>query len=50
MNCELPVPLKQEYEALHDQLRQATQAGGEVESTQAGGRANMKPFQRELRT
>ena len=30
MNYEIPVPLKQEHEALHDQLRQATQAGGEV--------------------
>lgn len=30
MNFEIPVPLKQEHEALHDQLRQATQAGGEV--------------------
>ena len=30
MNCEIPVPLKQEHEALHEQLRQATQAGGEV--------------------
>ena len=30
MNCEIPVPLKQEHEALHGQLRLATQAGGEV--------------------
>ena len=30
MNYEIPVPLKQEHDALHDQLRQATQAGGEV--------------------
>ena len=30
MNYEIPVPLKQEHEALHHQLRQATQAGGEV--------------------
>ena len=30
MNYEIPMPLKQEHEALHDQLRQATQAGGEV--------------------
>ena len=30
MNYEIPVPLKQEHEALHDQLRPATQAGGEV--------------------
>lgn len=30
MNYEIPLPLKQEHEALHDQLRQATQAGGEV--------------------
>ena len=30
MNYEIPVPLKQEHEALHDQLRQATQAEGEV--------------------
>lgn len=30
MNFEIPLPLKQEHEALHDQLRQATQADGEV--------------------
>ena len=30
MNYEIPVPLKQEHDALHDQLRQARQAGGEV--------------------
>ena len=30
MNYEIPVPLKQEHEALHGQLRQAKQAGGEV--------------------
>ena len=30
MNYEIPVPLQQEHDALHDQLRQATQAGGEV--------------------
>ena len=30
MNYEIPLPLKQEHEALHDQLRMATQAGGEV--------------------
>ena len=30
MNYEIPVPLKQKHEALHDQLRQATQVGGEV--------------------
>ena len=30
MNCEIPVPLKQEHEARHEPLRQATQARGEV--------------------
>ena len=30
MNFEIPLPLKQEHEALHDRLRQATQADGEV--------------------
>ena len=30
VDYEIPAPLKQEHEALHDQLRQATQAGGEV--------------------
>ena len=30
MNCEISVPLNQEQEALHEQLRQATQARGEV--------------------
>ena len=30
MNFEIPVPMKQEHEALHDQLPQASQAGGEV--------------------
>ena len=30
MNYEIPLPLQQEHEALYDQLRQATQAGGEV--------------------
>ena len=30
MNYEIPVPLKQEHEALHEQLRQAPQARGEV--------------------
>ena len=30
MNFEIPLPLKQEHEALHDQLRQVTQADGEV--------------------
>lgn len=30
MNFEIPLPLQQEHEELHEQLRQATQAGGEV--------------------
>ena len=30
MKFEIPLPLRQEHEALHGQLRQATQAGGEV--------------------
>lgn len=30
MNYEIPLPLKQEHEALHDQLRQATLVAGEV--------------------
>ena len=30
MNFEIPLPLKQEHEELHDRLRNATQAGGEV--------------------
>lgn len=30
MNYDIPLPLKQEHEALHEQLRQATQAVGEV--------------------
>lgn len=30
MNFEIPLPLQQEHEALHEQLRQATQAGGEI--------------------
>ncbi|HEY8709223.1 MAG TPA: hemerythrin domain-containing protein [Burkholderiaceae bacterium] len=30
MNYEIPLPLKQEHEELHEQLRQATQVGGEV--------------------
>lgn len=30
MNYDIPLPLKQEHEELHDQLRLATQAGGEV--------------------
>jgi hypothetical protein len=32
MNFESPKPLRDEHEALHEQLRQATQAGGEVGS------------------
>ena len=30
MRFEIPQPLQQEHEELHDELRQATQAGGEV--------------------
>ena len=30
MNFEIPLPLKQEHEALHGRLRQATQADGGV--------------------
>jgi len=30
MNYEIPLPLEQEHEELHEHLRQATQAGGEV--------------------
>ena len=30
MNLTIPTPLQQEHEALHDELRRATQAGGEV--------------------
>lgn len=30
MNFSIPTPLQQEHEALHDELRRATQAGGEV--------------------
>jgi Hemerythrin HHE cation binding domain len=30
MKYEIPLPLQQEHEALHDRLRQATRAGGEV--------------------
>ncbi|MBK7059313.1 MAG: hemerythrin domain-containing protein [Rubrivivax sp.] len=30
MNFTIPTPLQQEHEALHDELRRATQAGGEV--------------------
>ena len=30
MNYDIPLPLKQEHEELHAQLRNATQAGGEV--------------------
>lgn len=30
MKFEIPLPLQQEHEALHERLRQATQAGGEV--------------------
>jgi len=30
MKFEIPLPLRQEHEALHEQLRQAAQAGGEV--------------------
>jgi hypothetical protein len=30
MNFQIPIPLQQEHEALHEQLRAATQAGGEV--------------------
>ena len=32
MKFEIPTPLRQEHEALHDELRRATQAGGEVGS------------------
>jgi hypothetical protein len=30
MNYEIPSPLRQEHDELHEQLRQATQAGGDV--------------------
>jgi len=30
MNYEIPLPLKLEHEELHDELRRATQAGGDV--------------------
>ena len=30
MNFTIPTPLQQEHEALHDELRRATEAGGEV--------------------
>ncbi len=30
MNFEIPLPLRQEHEELHQRLRNATQAGGEV--------------------
>lgn len=30
MKYDIPTPLQQEHEQLHEQLRQATQAGGEV--------------------
>ena len=30
MKFTIPTPLQQEHEALHDELRRATQAGGEV--------------------
>lgn len=30
MYCEIPIPLKLEHEELHEQLRNATQVGGEV--------------------
>ena len=30
MNFEIPLPLRQEHEQLHERLRDATQAGGEV--------------------
>lgn len=30
MKFDIPVPLQQEHERLHEQLRQATQAGGDV--------------------
>ena len=30
MNYEIPLPGRHEHDALHDRLRQATQAGGEV--------------------
>lgn len=30
MNFEIPLPLRREHEELHDRLRNATQAGGEV--------------------
>ena len=32
MKFDIPTPLRQEHEALHDELRRATQAGGEVGS------------------
>ena len=43
MKFEIPQPLRQEHEALHEELRRATRAGGEIGEAAETGAALMHP-------